>query len=97
MRDLFGHELPMPEKAFDGRTYEPERDYVRLSGQLKRVFEFMQDGNWRSLDHIVLHTGGTTASVSARLRDLRKVKYGAFKVERRHVKEGLFLYRVKEM
>jgi hypothetical protein len=101
MRDLFGHELsgsappPLPEKAFDGRTYEPERDYVRHSGQLKRVYNLMQDGQWRTLDHVVARTGGTVASASARLRDLRKAKYGAFEVKRRHIERGLFEYRVK--
>lgn len=96
MRNLFGHEpSPSPEKAFDGRTYEPARDYVRHSGQLKRVYDVMRGGQWRSLDEIVDMTGGTTASASARLRDLRKEKYGAFEVERRHVKGGLFLYRVR--
>ena len=29
--DLFGN--PPPERAFGGRTYDPARDYVRLSGQ----------------------------------------------------------------
>ena len=39
MKDLFGHEpQPPPRKAFDGKTYEPVRDYVRLTGQLERVF-----------------------------------------------------------
>lgn len=93
--ELFGHQLLLPDKAFDGETYEPERDYARLSGQLKRVHDLMHDGQWRSLDMIVDATGGTVASVSARLRDLRKKKYGSLEVERRHIKEGLFLYRVK--
>ena len=96
MKDLFGHESkPTPNKAFDGRTYEPTRDYVRLTGQLERVFEIMKDGRWRSLGGITKLIGsGSEASVSARLRDLRKEKYGAHSVERVNIEQGLFMYRL---
>ena len=40
MKDLFGHNpQPSPRKAFDGKTYEPTRDYVRLSGQLAKGWQ----------------------------------------------------------
>jgi len=86
--DLFGW------NAFDGKTYEPERDYERLKGQLARVRDLMSDGNWRTLTMISKVCGGTEASVSARLRDLRKQKYGSLNVERRYVHDGLWEYRV---
>ena len=96
MKDLFGHEpKPMPRKAFDGKTYEPTRDYVRLSGQLERVFELMKDGRWRALYEIKVAIGsGSEAAVSARLRDLRKQKYGAHTVERMNIENGWFKYRL---
>jgi hypothetical protein len=97
MRDLFG-DIPLPEppsrRAFDGSTYRPERDHERLRGQLLRVYQLMADGRWRTLDEIAARAGGSPAAVSARLRDLRKAKYGARLVERQHVGNGLFQYRV---
>jgi hypothetical protein len=86
-------ELP-PHRAFDGGTYEPQRDYMRLSGQLKKVFELMQDGHWRTIPAIAHAVGGSPQAISARLRDLRKEKYGSHTVERRHLHDGLFTYRL---
>lgn len=83
-----------PTRAFDGSTYEPRTDYARLSGQLQRVAAFMADHQFHTLDEIVRAAGGTEASVSARLRDFRKPKYGARLVERRRVAGGLFRYRL---
>lgn len=80
---------------FDGKTYEPSRDYVRLKGQMLAVFDLMADGQWRSLRQIADIVEGSEAAVSARLRDLRKEKFGAHVVDRKHVGCGLHLYRVK--
>jgi hypothetical protein len=95
MKDLLGDEPFVPlERAFDGKTYEPERDFERLAGQLQKVRVFMSDHQWHTLKQIQSVCGGTEAAVSARLRDLRKEKYGSHNVERRHVDKGLFEYRV---
>lgn len=95
MKDLFGDEPYVPrERAFDGKTYEPKRDFDRLTGQLQKVRAFMSDGQWHTLEQIQSICGGTEAAISARLRDLRKEKYGSHNVERRHVNRGLFEYRV---
>lgn len=67
---------------FDGKTYAPS-DGPRLGRQLAQVASLMRDGQWR-----------TTQSVSARLRDLRKPRYGSHPVERRRVSAGVFQYRV---
>jgi hypothetical protein len=83
---------PSPATAFDGNTYNPERDHHRLKGQLADVFHLMSDGQWRTLEVIGLPLNIGDASVSARLRDLRKAKYGSHTVERRHVRAGLFEY-----
>lgn len=92
MKDLIG-DTPYP--AFDGATYDAERDHVRLKGQLGRVYNLMKDGRWRLLCEINLWAGDSEASVSARLRDLRKPKFGSHTVERRHVEGGLWQYRLK--
>ena len=96
--DLFGYAASLPDppkaKAFDGETYVAERDYERLSGQLKAVFDLMQDGRWRTLGEIRESVEGSEAAISARLRDLRKPKYGAHEVQREHIERGLYRYRM---
>jgi len=80
---------------FDGDTYEAPLDKPRLSTQLKQVFDLMKDGQWRTLSEI--GAKGSGSGVSARLRDLRKAKFGGHKVERRrkgNPKDGLFEYRL---
>lgn len=79
---------------FDGRTYDHSRDGKRLHAQLNRVKECMKDGQWRTLGAISDLTGDGEASVSARLRDLRKPKFGSMTVDRRYLAEGLWEYRV---
>jgi hypothetical protein len=81
---------------FDGSTYDPDQDFIRLNTQLRDVRDLMRDGTWRSLNTIAHATGYPEASVSARLRDLRKVKFGGYSVIRRRAQEGTgtFEYRV---
>jgi hypothetical protein len=62
--------------------------------QLTKVRDLMLDGQWRSLIEIAAATGSPQASVSARLRDLRKAKFGGYTVERRLLSPGLYEYRV---
>lgn len=82
------------QRRFGGRTYDPARDGKRLSDQLHAVFHLMCDQKWRTLEQISRETGGSEASVSARLRDLRKVRFGAHTVEREYIAGGLWQYRV---
>jgi hypothetical protein len=81
--------------AIDGGTFNPERDGDRLRRQLVRVRSLMLDGRWRTLAEISLVTGYPEASVSARLRDLRKARFGSHLVEREYVSKGLWKYRVE--
>jgi hypothetical protein len=84
----------MKQVHFDGETYQPELDYTRLSGQLGRVFDTMKDGEWRTLKAISYITGDPEASVSARLRDLRKQKFGGYIMETARTKYGTWCYRL---
>lgn len=81
---------------FDGETYSPSRDKHRLKGQLKAVYEAMQDGKWHSLQGLALSIGAPEASISARLRDLRKDKFGGFTVKRRNLGGGRWNYCMEE-
>ena len=90
----------MNERAnpdFDGVTYKRDRDGDRLGAQLHAVKQYMLSlkGTWRTLPEIARLVGYPATSVSARLRDLRKEKFGGYNVERRYVGDGLWEYRVK--
>lgn len=82
--------------TFDGKTFDHAKDGARLSTQLERVRELMADGRWRTLAQIKKACGGSEASVSARLRDLRKARFGGLSIERRRYGAsagGLWEYR----
>lgn len=83
-----------PELDFSGATYEPERDRERLSRQLDAVRRAMLDGAWRTLAEIAAAAGAPEASVSARLRDLRKPRFGGWTVQRKNLGGGTWQYRV---
>ena len=74
----------------DGITYEPAKDKVRLGKQAQRVWNVMRDGKWRPLDLIAKDADAPEASVSARLRDFRKDRFGGHTVERRRVEPHLW-------
>lgn len=84
-------QLPL---RFDGRTVSLA-DYPRLETLYGRVFALMSDGEWRSLAEIAAATGGSEASVSARLRDFRKPRNGAHQVNRESCGNGLFVYQLR--
>lgn len=94
-RTLFDPQ-PLPAH-FDGPVYDANLDWERLTGQIRRVFDCMKDGTWRTLEEIAEITGDPHASVSAQLRHLRKQKFGAFQVNKRHRGEpshGLWEYQL---
>lgn len=85
---------PFPLPNHDGETYERRKDKARLNAQTYRVWHLMSDQQWRTLREIARATGDPEASVSARLRDLRKEKFGGFDVQRQRRTEGTFEYRM---
>ena len=76
--------LGQPPAAFahDGVTYDPAVDARPLNRQQQAVYALMTDGQWRCLATISQTLGFPEASVSARLRDLRKAKWGGHDVQR---------------
>ena len=81
---------------FDGATYDRAQDEARLGKQLERVRRYMRDGRYHTLRQISEALDYPEASVSARLRDLRKEKWGAWVVERKRNTggRGTYLYRL---
>ena len=83
---------------FSGAAYEPERDEARLTKQLDQILWLVKDGNWRTVQRLTTELrrqwpdgNFPENSVQAQLRNLRKLGY---RVDRRHVKAGLFEYCV---
>lgn len=97
------------DDTFDGDTFDPEKDYKRLRSQLDRVKFAMIDGQFLTLGEIAastksmaarfgLEVNDSEAGISARIRDLRKEKFGGapYHVESRRrgdEKRGLWEYR----
>lgn len=80
--------------TFDGATFSQKRDGARLQRQLADVLKIMLDGQPHTLAEIARKTGHPESSVSARIRDLRKPKFGGYTVRREHVVNGLWSYRI---
>ena len=78
----------------DGDTYDDIRDRLRLNRQARSVYDLMIDGQWRTLAEISEATGEPEASISARLRDFRKDRFGAHVVDREYLADGIWRYRV---
>lgn len=85
------------EIPFDGATYDHAKDYKRLKTQLDIVRDYMLqiEDRWLSLANLSDCLGFPEASISARLRDLRKAKFGGYRVSR-YRNEGTWFYRVEE-
>jgi len=81
---------------FDGATYCAELDHARLTGQARRVWDAISDGHWLTLRELADATGDPEASVSARLRDFRKDRWGGHRIDRRrrgNTPRGTWEYR----
>ena len=84
---------------FDGDTYKPRLDGLRLGSQLYMVLTIVHDHEWHTIDELVGRCGGTHASISARLRDMRKPKFGGHVVLSRRKggpERGVWEYRLEK-
>jgi hypothetical protein len=91
-RQVLSELAPVPD--FDGPTYRADRDHARLAGQLGRVADALADGRWWTLAALAERTGDPEASVSARIRDLRKGKFGGYTVLAESTGRGTWRYRL---
>lgn len=89
-------------RDFDGDTIVPERDNTRLHPQLVAVLsKFLHEANqWLMLPFIIMDvqrmtgTNAGAAAITARIRDLRKAKFGGYHIESRYVTRGVWAYRM---
>lgn len=81
---------------FDGDTFLSSQDCIRLRGQMKRIYDLMRDGRWRTLRQIAATTNCLETSASTRLRDFRKPRFGCHEIQLRRVDghPGLYEYRL---
>jgi hypothetical protein len=85
--------MPEQPSIFDG-YYVTAADDGRLLNQLERIFYLMRDGEARTVEQIHRIVGGTQTGVSARLRDLRKAKFGGYDIATLDHGGGHFTYRL---
>jgi hypothetical protein len=90
---------PSETPQFFGETFSPAQDGERLTTQQAQVEAVMVDGFWRTLANICTelrrrHPGSKhgEASISARLRDMRR---RGWKVERERTRPGSGLYQYR--
>lgn len=101
-QDLFEHrEEPIVPRAepgaqFDGATYNPKNDRVRLSGQLRTMWNIIVDLEVHSVREIGERTGFPEPSISAQFRNLRKEKFGGWYIPRITLddKRGHYAYQL---
>jgi hypothetical protein len=92
--DLFLH-----GRTFDSGVQLTQADNVRLGAQLRRVLDVMSDGQWWSVPElqaaIVARFGVSDPepSISAQIRNAKKVKHGAHDVRRIRV-GNVFKFRL---
>jgi hypothetical protein len=77
--------VKLVSQVLDGVTGQPPFNQVTGETQLDRVLGVLQDYSWHPLGEIAFRTGDTTASVSARIRDLRKLRFGNHIIDRRRL------------
>ena len=79
----------------DGTTFTPDRDGDRLNRQMRLVYSAIRDERWHTLEEISQATGQPEASISARIRDFRKDRFGGHTVNRRYIRKGLWEYQLQ--
>ena len=90
-------QIDLFNQRFDGSDIVQELDQKRLTGQILRVYNYMSDGRWRTLDELSSATVAPHASVSAQLRNLRKERFGGLGIDKRRRGEpsdGLWEYKL---
>ena len=87
-------EALLSDQLYSGVTIMPRRDNKRISNQMRAILMVMSDRQWHTLAELAGRIGGSEAGVSARLRDLRKAKFGSHQVDRVHRTNGLWEYRL---
>lgn len=92
--ELFSWTPPTILGDRDGTVYDPLKDRKRLNKQAQATYNLMADGKWRTLTEMAAALGYPEASLSARLRDFRKSRFGGYSVNRKRIEGGLYAYQL---
>jgi hypothetical protein len=102
MLDLFNQ--PEFHRHFSGSDYVPKHDQKRLTGQIERVYLLLCGSGWLTLSEMEkalndLHPEHhhPQASISAQIRNLRKIQFGSHEIEKRPRGDrgnGLYEYKL---
>lgn len=79
---------------FYGDGFEYDRDQIRLTEQLRDVYDCLCDEQWWTLRDIEYHINKPQASISAAIRTLRRPENGGYHIERKYYGNGLHKYRL---
>ena len=82
--DELNKQIDMFPKAYDIEGNE-------LKGSHKKIYD-VNVMEWITLEKLAQRTGMTGSGASACMRNLRMAKFGAYEVERKHVKGTLYKY-----
>ena len=80
---------------FDGETYDEELDGERMTTQLELVREIMSDQGWHRILEVANRVDCSESGAAARIRDLRKEKFGSWEIVRRRVAHGNGLHEYR--
>ena len=83
---------------YSGGGYSAPRDKKRLGRQAVKIFNYMHNNGWQSLNAIAKATGEPSPSISAQLRAFRNPKFqpddAIYEVDKRYVSNGLYEYKL---
>jgi len=94
------YDFDEPALWFDGDTYDPREDETRLGRQMGACTALMSNYKEWTIAHLAramsarLGRHVSEASASARIRDLRKERFGSHFVDRTRLDNGLHTYRL---
>lgn len=83
--------------SFDGPAYDPKQDAERLVGLLRRVHDYMRDGQWHTVPEAAAACEGSETGTAAMMRKLRRRECGGHVIHRRRsaTGPGLWEYRME--
>jgi hypothetical protein len=83
------------QTLFDGVTISPQVDDGRLTILQGRVYSYLRSHDWVTLRQLSEACRGTETSVSARIRDLRKPRWGEHEIQACHASgDGVWRYKM---
>ncbi len=82
------------QRLFDGVTIDPELDDGRLTTKVGKTYQAMRGGGGWKLSELAERIESTEAGASARIRDLRKPRWGGHVIEATRLPSNLWLYRM---